>query len=65
MVVVFYNLILSSSDEQIIYLCRHGLMYLIEYCMVQPINLESLQLSLKILEKLIIFISKRYQPQPD
>lgn len=28
-VVVFYNLILSSSDEQIVYLCQYGLMYLI------------------------------------
>jgi len=64
-IVVFYNLILSSSDEQIVYLCQNGLMYLIDYCLVQPINLESLQLCLKILEKLIIFVSKRYQPRPD
>lgn len=38
-VVVFYNLILSSNDDQIVQLCQQGLMYLIEYCMVQPINL--------------------------
>jgi uncharacterized membrane protein (UPF0127 family) len=35
-------------------------MYLIDYYLVNIISLESIQLCLKILEKLVIFLSKRY-----
>lgn len=48
-VVVFYNLVLSSTSEQIINLCQNGLLQIISYCLINPINLESLQLVLKLL----------------
>jgi hypothetical protein len=64
-VILFYNLVLSSNDQQIIYICQNGLMYLIDYCLVNPINLESLQLCLKILEKLVSFLVKRYVRSPN
>lgn len=59
-VVVFFNLILSSNDHQIIFMCQNGLMHIIDYYLQNLNEVESLQLSLKILEKLVIFITKRY-----
>jgi hypothetical protein len=40
-------------------------MYLIDYCLGNPINLESLKLCLKILEKLVVFLIKLYVRTPN